>query len=507
MKPSQPQAQKAAQPPQPAPGQNKAPIPVATQPAKKPDPPKYTPQHDSEDQMKGIPFSHKKEKSKYADMSKEEKMKMTVRRIEEDRLRASHQLPLLKKGEVKKKLFVTKKKVYDLSHGYAICISKIPDKEAYYFGLSNGTVLFLDLKTEKIMTAVKGENPILDILALSNDRFITVDDYSRIKIYDNYKLIKIFSSSCAFINGSYSYGKILTGNENYFYFINATNDGVVKVSLADFSFENLNLGRGKLFQIHLQDDVIYALTEDGYLVSCTMWDQNKMSPDEHEAHPNGIELAEVKIENLTNDQIGLGQKVHATDMLEKSLVVDGEEHVQLNNSSGGHDLAHSMAEGSAKDKTKSDESYDRMNRVFNIPILSKFFRTLAVSQDYIAVVAHDGQGHNIMYLYTHKLQLKAFKFLKIEENDYSFNLTKYLHKVEIVQRKEGTYIYTICHKKEYKMYVYKLVENEIELFRRYKGIHSSLITDLRSDGDAIVTCSKDKKVNMFFLDYKFDLRL
>lgn len=190
-----------------------------------------------------IPYAKRNERSKYADMSKEDKMKLTLKRIEEDRLRAHHQLPLMKKQEVKKKLFVSKKKVYDLTAGYAICVCKIPDKDAYYFGLSNGVVLYFDCKTEKIVTAVKGDSPILDILALTNDKFITIDDYSTVKVYDQYKLVKIISKKAAFIGGTYNYSKILAGNENYLFFINETNDGVVKVNLVDYSVDVVHLNR------------------------------------------------------------------------------------------------------------------------------------------------------------------------------------------------------------------------------------------------------------------------
>lgn len=444
-------------------------------------------------------------------MSKEDKMKMTLKRIEEDRMRAKQQLPLLKKNEIKKKLFITHKKVYDLSSGYAICTVKIPDKDGYFFGLSNGTVLYFDCKTEKINTAVKAENsPVLDLVALTGDRLITVDDYSRIKIYNDYKLVKILPNLCAFVNNSFNYSKILVGNENYLFMINPTNDGITKLNLSDYSFENISLNRGKLFQIQLQDDKLFALSEEGYLVCCELGGI-KGNPDDIEAemnNPEGIDISEVKIEDLTNDQIGIAQKLHhSEEQLEASLILESES-VMLNNSSSGQN--EEGGEDNMKDSqslTQSQQSYNRMNRIFNIPVKSMFFRSLAVSQDYIALASHDGQGHNLIYLYSHKLALLAFKYLKIESSDFSFNLQKYLHKLEIIQRKECTYIVAVTHRKDYKLYIYKFANNEITLFKRYKNIHSNLIMDLRFDGfEGIVTSSKDRKVQFYTMDFKFDFK-
>ena len=122
----------------------------------------------------------------------------------------------------------------------------------------------------------------------------------------------------------------------------------------------------------------------------------------------------------------------------------------------------------------------------------------------VAVVGSDGEGHNVLFVYTHKLTLKAYKYLRIEPHDYCFNLTKTIHKLEIVQRKECTYIFGVTHKKDYKLYVWKLEGDELTLFKRYRPIHSNLITDLRADTDTLVTASRDKKVNFYFLDYRFD---
>lgn len=74
-----------------------------------------------------------------------------------------------------------------------------------------------------------------------------------------------------------------------------------------------------------------------------------------------------------------------------------------------------------------------MNRIFNQPVLNKFYRTLATSQDLVAVVGHDGLGHNIIYVFSQKnLTMKAYKYLKIDQNNYDFNIAKYIHKLAIV---------------------------------------------------------------------------
>jgi len=453
------------------------------------------------DEEPELPYSHKKEKSQYYGMSREDKMKMTLKRIEEDKLQAAHKLPLLKKNEVKKKLFINKKKVYDLANGYPICVSKIADKDAYFYGLSNGTVVYFDPKSEKISTAVKGDSPILDILGLSNDRIVTVDDYSKVKVYDQYKLVKVVAARAMFVTGTYSYSKILVGTDRFCFFINENRDGVVKVNLDEHTEETLDFGKPNLFQLALVDEKIFALTEDGWLIMATLLELNRMTADETEALPeSGMTLAEVKIEALTNEQMGIAVKTHnAEEQLEASIMVDGES--VLLNTSGVDAMGESQA---APEKTKSQEGKERMDRVFNIPVVNKFFRTIAASQDLVAVVGSDGQGHNVLFVYTHKLTLKAYKYLRIEPHDYCFNLTKTIHKLEIVQRKECTYIFGVTHKKDYKLYVWKLEGDELTLFKRYRPIHSNLITDLRADTDTLVTASRDKKVNFYFLDYRFD---
>ncbi len=448
-----------------------------------------------------IPES-RKEPSMYDDMSKEEKMKMTLKRLEEDKARANQQLALLKKNQVKKKHFVTKKKVYDLTSGYPICVHRIPDKEGYFFGLSNGTVLYFDLKTEKINTAVKGDSPILDLLALTGDRLITIDDFSVIRIYQEYKLVKKIASMCSFLAGSQHYSKVLVGNEAFLFFINSSNDGVVRLNLEDYTTETINLGQGKIFQIALQDEKLFGVSEDGYVCCCKMSDMVDQNPDELEAELEGNSIIQQKIENLSNEQLGIGLKQHDEDMLESSVLLDGETH-KLYNSGVDQSDEHDMAD---KPLTGSKASYDRMNRVLTVQVVNSFFRTVAASQDYVAVVAHDGKGHNIIYVYDHKLVLKAFKYIHLEETDYSFNLNKYIHRLEIVQRKEGTFIFAVTHKKDLKLFIYKLANNELSLFKRFKNIHANMVTDMKTEDDLIVTASKDKKVNFYTLDFKFDLK-
>lgn len=448
-----------------------------------------------------IPES-RKEPSMYVEMTKEEKMKMTVKRLEEDKARANQQLALLKKNQVKKKYFVTKKKVYDLTSGYPICVRRIPDKEGYFFGLSNGTVLYFDLKTEKINTAVKGDSPILDLLALAGDKLITIDDFSVIRVYQEYKLVKKVSSMCTFLAGSQHYSKVLVGNEAFLFFINSTNDGVVRLNLEDFSTEAINLGQGKIFQIALHDEKLFGVSEDGYVCCCKMSDMVEQNPDELEADIEGNSIIQQKIENLTNEQLGIGQKQHDEDMMESSIVLDGETQKLYNS---GADQAEEQEMGD-KPLTGSKASYDRMSRVLAVQVINSFFRTIAASADYVAVVAHDGKGHNVIYVYDHKLVLKAYKYIHLEEQDYSFNLHKYIHRLEIVQRKEGTYIFAVTHKRDYKLFIYKLVNNEITLFKRFKNVHANMITDMKTEDELIVTASKDKKVNFYTLDYKFDLK-
>ena len=65
----------------------------------------------------------------------------------------------------------------------------------------------------------------------------------------------------------------------------------------------------------------------------------------------------------------------------------------------------------------------------------------------------------------------------------------------------------MTHKKDFRLYIWKLVGDEINLFKRFKSVHTGLITELRADGENIVTAARDKKVNIYTIDYKFDFKL
>ena len=480
----------------------------------------------NQDKNSDLPYGKRKEKSIYADMSKEEKKQMMLKRIKEDEARAKQQLSSMRKGEGKKKPFVSKKehfdfstedrtgqqkkeagrdlilkkKQYDFSSGYPITICKIPDKEAYYLGQSTGKILFFNLKKDQILTAVSSDSPALDILGLSNERFVAADDFGRVKIYDQYKLVKVMQDKCFLAGGTYSYSKILVGSETYFFYINETADKVVKVNLTDYSAVYVDLNRPKLFQLAFQDDTIFAVTEEGYLIKATMMDLNQMNVDELEAYPDGAEVTEIKIEELSNEQMGLEIKSHATDLLEASYVLE-TDNVNLENSAGEDELHEN--EGP---QSKSQESYERMDRVFNQPVKALFFRTITCSPDYVAVATHDGQGHNIIYLYSFKLEFKDFKYLRIDDHDYSFNLTKYIHKMQIEKRKECSYLFAVTHKRGYRIYAYKISNGEIKAYRRFKNIHSALITDLRLDNDVLATTGRDRCFNFYHLDFKLEFQ-
>jgi hypothetical protein len=452
------------------------------------------------DRLKELAYGKDKEKSQYAEMTKEQKHQMMLRRLKDDEQRAKQQLSTMKKKDTKKRPFVSKKSPYIFSTGYAICASKAPDHESYYFGLSTGAVVLYDYpKGNHTKTVIKNDSPILDLLPLSNSRLIIVDDFCTVKVFDDNKLVKILPEKCLFVGGSYNYSKILVGTENYLFYVNEAGNRVTKVDLRDFSTDYISLGRDKIFQLALVDNKLYGVTEDGYLVKATMGDLHTEAHDEEdEGSPSDVfESRQVFIERLTNEQMGLGMKSHANDMLESSIIIDTERSKLDNTSMEELDESPQL-------KSKSQQSYERMTQVLNLPVKPMFFRTITASSDYVSVVAHDGQGHNIIYLYSSNLELKAFKYIRIDEHDFSFNLNKYIHKLHIEKRKEGSYLFAITHRKEYKMYVYKINDNEITMMTRFKHIHSGLITDLRLQNDVITTTGRDKKVRFYPLDFKYD---
>lgn len=440
-----------------------------------------------------IPYSHKKEPSIYEGMDAAAKKKMYLKRIEEDRIRAVQQLAMLKKKtDVKKKVFVTKKNVYDLKTTHAVCIARIPDRDAYYFGMSNGSTLFFDCQTEKITTAAKGDsNPIVDVIALKEDRFVTVNDCSKVTVYQDFKAVKVVTGKCLLNLTPLS--RVFAADENSVFFINAEKDGVTRLNGTDFSVSSISFSKGNLTQIAFAGSNLFALSEEGTLHCCSF--MQPTNPDEEEAFEGGMEFNEVKIENLTNEQIGIGLKKHSEDMLESSQVLDTSDHNPEENAEEDEDTP----------KTESQLSYERMQRALNEPVVNRFYRTLTASTDYVALVAHDGHGRNIIYVYDHKLALKSYKYVRIEELDASFSFKKYLNKLELVQKKEGTFIYAITPKEGNRLFIYKLAADEITLYRRFKQPHKGLITDIRAEVDNLCTAGLDKKVNFYTLDYRFNL--
>lgn len=53
-----------------------------------------------------------------------------------------------------------------------------------------------------------------------------------------------------------------------------------------------------------------------------------------------------------------------------------------------------------------------------------FFRTIEANSSHVAIVAHDGNGNNYLYVYDSVLNLLADKKVKIKKTDFSINTSK-----------------------------------------------------------------------------------
>ncbi len=108
-----------------------------------------------------------------------------------------------------------------------------------------------------------------------------------------------------------------------------------------------------------------------------------------------------------------------------------------------------------------------------------FYRTIAANDNFVVAVAHDGKGHNTLYVYDPALNLLASRKVLIKKKDFSFNMSSllsldaYLHKIELVMRGPKLLIFTISQKYEYKLFVFEYFQGELTTLKKYRNVHTS----------------------------------
>lgn len=457
--------------------------------------------------MEGIPYSHKSSRSVYADMPKEEKMKTLLKRIEEDKVRAQHQLPQLKKSqqEDSPRRLVGQCKCIELdkSSGLPICVTKIAEQDGYYVGCGNGKIIKVDIlsKTTKgkdhtESLYAKCDNAILALNANPTGMIAAVDDTMHINFFENTKLLTSLKSDIGLEFVELKYGKLVSGDSNFFYYINGPRDKIVKVNPNGFQVEEVNVGRKSLFDFTTFEKRVFAISEEGYIISAVTLVKEQMNADEHEAYPDGVILTEKEILKFNEKDLEAKAKFLREGIKFNEEIEQSIDNFLTDEKGGETQYIQSIMDKSNVAGSKNYVYWE--NTFFGHSALGVInYHSIGCSEEYVAVCVHDGKGLNCLCLYSHALVLKALKLFRIDSKDFTFNLGKSCQKMRLVQIDYTTlYIFMNCQKL-HTMYIFKYDGDKIALVTKLSSPHTAAITDFYVDQKILLTVGKDKKLALY----------
>lgn len=454
-------------------------------------------------------YDWKRGPSKYSTMSKEQKMDLYMQRLQEDKNRAAQILGQLKKDSAKKKHFVTKKSTYDITSGNPVCITKMFDKDVYILGQANGKLVTVNLVQKKTghiepveKVAGKVEKSILCIRSTPSNMIAVFDDDMKLTFFQDGKLLNSMQTD---VNLEFEYmkiGKFFDADESSFYYIKGSRDCVVKVDPTSFSAEEVNLNRGKLYQIAVHRERIFAISEEGFVVSCASFVKEQMTPDQLEAYPDGVALEQKEILRFNDKDLEVKAKFLKGNLFEE------EDYLQVIDEalSGGKgtDTQH-MNSLMEKSNVANKKEYLEWEQTFfdhaSLKVLN--FHSIACTEDLVALVVDDGKGLNCLCIYTHALVLKAMRLFKVGPNDYSYSLGKSVQNLKMVKLSaEKTMIYAQVQKYN-TVYVFSYDSNKIVFVTKVADMHGQYITDLFVQENRVVTVGKDKKLGVVEVDTNY----
>lgn len=198
---------------------------------------------------------------------------------------------------------------------------------------------------------------------------------------------------------------MLSAESTWIYYLSQSQKHVVKVSSKTFSSLLLPIESAGPFQLSVQSNRIYLVSEDGWLEVIYLKkhglhqktnpkgpdDSDEEEDDDAESVASDYESRRIRIEPHVEEIAALD-----SSMMEKSI---GEE-------AGG----------------EQDELSVPKESSINGPVT--FYRTLETNDKYAAVVSHDGRGNNVIHLYTRALELVTTKKVVIKKQDHSFSLSR-----------------------------------------------------------------------------------
>ena len=473
------------------------------------------------DRLEGIPYSYKRGRSAFEDMGREQKLSMMKSRLEEDKARAAQRIGELKKTDSEKKKFVLGKQVVGVSICNPMCISNSINNDVYTIGGTNGKIATIQLVKKKngtvdsVETSIgKVDNPIIDIKCNSTGIIGVLDDTMTLSFFVNGKKVISLDADISKDNTLVRVGKFIEMDDAYFYYLRDTRESIAKISIEDItSFKDLKTFKESIIDVKMErkgvtgiaihQERIFAVTEDGYLLSCVTFIKDQMSADEMEAYPDGSMSTTKRILQFNDEDKDLLSKFLKDDILEQDDPMMLIKDVISNTKRTETQYMFSVMDKSNVSKNKAYEKW-QMAFFDHASLDLMYYQSIAACEDLVAVVVHDGSGLNCLCVYSHALVLKGMKLFKLVENDYTMNIHKSVQKLKIMKSSDSAYfIYASVQKFNFVL-IFKYNSHTIKLITKVPNIHETTTYDMHVDGNSFVTTGRDKKICVVSVnsDYK-----
>lgn len=460
--------------------------------------------HPASEKLEELCYGKPKDKSIYEGMSKADKQAMASQRLKADNERAERDLMAIDKNKAaSRRPFTIKRAMHPCAAGHALCLCHVAD-ESYYLGMGNGKIVrFKPTKSSKSTgetLVAKLDNAILDLKYLpTTDCICALDDTMTISIVKDGKVIWTGKTDIGSEFEHMKVGRYLQASGDKLYYVKNSRDTIVQVNVQTFQQEDIPLHRGKIFDFSVHQGRIFAVSEEGYTISCVHMMKEHMSEDEKVAYPDGVILVEKEIMRFNQKDLELEQKFLKTDLLE---VDDGYELIEkfLKDEHGGETQYLNILMSKSK-STKNGDYQIWVNSIFEHAALKVLnYHSIACSEDFVAVVLHDGTGVNCICVYTHALVLKAITLFRVSPGDYSYSITRSIQQTRMIKVGNGNTLIVCCCHKSNTLYVFNYNGDNIKHLKDIEKVHQQTISDICISGSMIATVGRDKQTCLISYD-------
>lgn len=170
------------------------------------------------------------------------------------------------------------------------------------------------------------------------------------------------------------------------------------------------MGEDNLYQISIRNNRIYGISENGDVVICYRQSDKLFAP----VKTKHMKDSDDESDAMSDDE-GMLSK-YRTKIVKIKPFNEVADDVDATNMS--------IIAGSDHEDNHAHDSDDHPHKPLSSlhsPVEGCFFRTLETIDDYVAIVAHDGNGNNYIYVYNASLDLLADKKITIKKTDFSIN--------------------------------------------------------------------------------------